>query len=280
MTVETIARYLEHWTLTAEGEPFETPASWLVYVRRGHAPAVLKVPKAGSEELLNPLALAHYGDRAAVRVLKRDAHAFLMERAVPGSELAALSLAGRDDEATHIACDVIESLHTRPAPPGEWKTLERLALGFERYRKGPQHPFLSPALVDRAESMFLALCQSQSERFLLHGDLHHMNILKDDARGWLAIDPKGVIGELAYETASVLHNPIPHFEMIADPKVMERRVKILADRLRLDPACILRWCYAKDIVGHLWTLEDHQDATNFPRSLRVAETAELLLGRS
>ena len=100
-----------------------------------------------------------------------------------------------------------------------------------------------------------------------------------DGRGWLVIDPKGVPGELAYETASVLHNPIPHFEMIADPKVMERRVRILAYRLHLAPDRILRWCFAKDILGHLWTVEDNHETSDFARSLRVAETAELLLGR-
>jgi streptomycin 6-kinase len=281
VTISEIARYLDLWQLVPDGEPFETHASWLAYVRRAGVPAVLKIPKPGSEELLNALALEHYGDGAAVCVLKRDVHAFLMERAVPGTELAALSLEGRDEEAAHIVCDVIEKLHTRPAPPGEWKTLERLGLGFDRYRKGPRrHRLLTRDLVDRAEAAFLSLCASQSERFLLHGDLHHMNILKDDARGWLMIDPKGVIGELAYETASVLHNPIPHFEMIADPKIMERRVRILTDRLHLEPDRILRWCFAKGILGHLWTIEDKHDTSNFARSLRVAQTAELLLGRT
>jgi streptomycin 6-kinase len=280
VTISEIARYLDLWELLPEGEPFETNSSWLVFVRSGDAAAILKVPKTNSEEHLNALALEHYGDRAAVRVLRHDADAFLMERAVPGTELATLSLAGKDDEATHIVCDVIEKLHTRPAPPGDWKTLERLALGFVRYRNGQRpHPLLTSDLVDRAEAMFLDLCASQTERFLLHGDLHHMNILRDDTRGWLAIDPKGVPGELAYETASVLHNPIPHFEMIADPKIMERRVRILADRLRLSDERILRWCFAKDILGHLWTIEDNHNTTNFARSLHVAETAELLLGR-
>jgi streptomycin 6-kinase len=97
VTISEIARYLGLWQLTPEGEPFETNSSWLVFVRAGGAPAILKLPKAGSEERLNPLALKHYGDRAAVRVLRRDAQAFLMKRAVPGTELATLSLAGKDN---------------------------------------------------------------------------------------------------------------------------------------------------------------------------------------
>ncbi len=105
-----------------------------------------------------------------------------------------------------------------------------------------------------------------------------MNILKDDARGWLVIDPKGVTGELAYETAAILHNPIPHFEMIADTKIMEARVRIFSDRLKISAERILGWCFAKNVLGHLWTVEDRHDDSKFPRSLRVAQTALDLLG--
>lgn len=279
MRENPLAPYLDLWKLTPDGVSFETPSSWLAFVRCGELPAVLKMPKPNSEERLNALALETYDGQAAVRVLKRDTHAFLMERAQPGTELAALSLNDRDVDATHIACNVIENLNARPAPQGEWKTLESLALGFARNRESALRArVLSADLIDRAEAMFLSLCASQSDRFLLHGDLHHMNILRDDARGWLAIDPKGVIGELAYETASLLHNPVPHFEMIAEPKLMERRVRILADRLHLDPGRILRWCFAKGILGHLWTVEDGGETSHFQRSLRVPETAWRLLG--
>jgi streptomycin 6-kinase len=172
------------------------------------------------------------------------------------------------------------AIHAHPAPQGPWKSVEDLAQGFARYRKGPAHPLLDPALVDRAEKTFLSLCATQSEpRLLLHGDLHHMNILKDDARGWLVIDPKGVVGELAYEPAAILHNPIPSFEMIADAKIMESRVRIFSDRLGTSAERILGWCFAKNILGHLWTVEDRMDTSTFPRSLRVAQTALELLGR-
>jgi len=105
-----------------------------------------------------------------------------------------------------------------------------------------------------------------------------MNILKDDARGWLVIDPKGVVGELAYETAAILHNPIPDFELIANAKVMEARVRIFSDRLNVSAERILKWCFAKNILSHLWTVEDHMDTSTFARSLRVADTALALLG--
>ncbi|MFN8561663.1 MAG: aminoglycoside phosphotransferase family protein [Anaerolineae bacterium] len=42
---------------------------------------------------------------------------------------------------------------------------------------------------------------------VLHGDIHHMNIRHSAARGWLAFDPKGVVGERTYDCANTLCNP-------------------------------------------------------------------------
>ena len=280
MTIETIARYLDRWKLTPDGKPFETPSSWLAYVSREGAAAVLKIPKPESDEHRGALALEHFGDRAAVRVLEHDAVAILMERAMPGTTLAEVVLADRDDDATHVICDAIERLPAGPPPQGDWATLEYLARAWTRYRNGSAHPLLMQELVDRSESIFLDLCRTSPPRMLLHGDLHHMNILRDEKRGWLIIDPKGVIGEPAYEVAMALHNPVPHFEMMCDPKVMARRVRIFGERLKLPEERILRWCFAVDVLSHLWTVEDRMDTRDFPRSLRVAETAELLLGSS
>jgi streptomycin 6-kinase len=276
VTVETIARYAERWRLTLTDKPFETPSSWLAYAVRGDDPAVLKIPKPGSDEHNGAHALEHFGARIAVRVLEHDVDAILLERAMPGTTLAEVVLDGRDDEATHVICDLIDRLPRGSVPPGDWKTVPYMAGAWDRYRKGEPHPLLTPC-VDRAETMYLDLCRRSSEQVLLHGDLHHMNILKD-ARGWLIIDPKGVVGDPAYEVAMALHNPVPHFEMMAEPKVMARRVRIFSDRLKISEERVLQWCFAVDILCHLWTVEDHMDTSDFPRSLRVADTALKLLG--
>lgn len=276
MTIETIARYAERWRLTLTEKPFETPSSWLAYVERGNTPAVLKIPKPGSDEHNGARALEHFGERIAVRVVEHDAEAILLERAMPGTTLAEVVLGGQDDDATHVICDLIERLPRDSVPPGDWKTVPYMAGAWDRYRKGTPHPLLAP-YVDRAETMYLDLCRTSSENVLLHGDLHHMNIL-NDARGWLIIDPKGVVGDPAYEVAMSLHNPVPHFEMMAEPKVMARRVRIFSERLKISEERVVRWCFAVDILCHLWTVEDRMDTSDFPRSLRVADTALALLG--
>jgi streptomycin 6-kinase len=276
VTVATIARYAERWRLSLTDKPFETPSAWLAYGARESVPVVLKIPKPGSDEHNGGFALAQFGNDIAVRVLEHDECGILMERAVPGTTLANVVLAGHDDEATHVICDLIERLPRGPIPPGSWKTVPYMAIAWDRYRKGAPHPLLGP-YVDRAEKMYLDLCRASSDRVLLHGDLHHMNILRD-TRGWLIIDPKGVVGDPAYEVAMALHNPVPHFEMMSEPKVLARRVRIFSERLKISEERVLQWCFAVDILCHLWTVEDHMDTSDFPRSLQVADTALALLG--
>jgi streptomycin 6-kinase len=41
---------------------------------------------------------------------------------------------------------------------------------------------------------------------LLHGDLHHDNILLHDSRDYIVVDPKGVIGPRLFECGRFVHN--------------------------------------------------------------------------
>lgn len=112
------------------------------------------------------------------------------------------------------------------------------------------------AFVGRAEGLFAELISSQAETFLLHGDLHHGNVLSAGRRPWLAIDPKGVVGERAYETAALLHNPV---ELLREPeprKILARRMDLLSERLDLDRERVHRWGLAQAVLAAYWGLED------------------------
>ena len=85
----------------------------------------------------------------------------------------------------------------------DWfKGFEKLRLRFE----GGTGP-LEETLVERAEHSVANFFGEDYVPMLIHGDLHHYNILlsKDS---WLAIDPKGVIGPAAYEVGPLLMNPL------------------------------------------------------------------------
>jgi streptomycin 6-kinase len=64
-----------------------------------------------------------------------------------------------------------------------------------------------------------------------------------------AIDPKGVVGELAYETGAALRNPCDRPELFAAPATIPRQVDCFACVLRLDGRRILAWAFAQAILA-------------------------------
>src|SRR6202040_3906156 len=146
----------------------------------------------------------------AVRVLDsdRDCGIMLLERVEPGQTLASLA---DDEQATRVAAAMMRELR-RPLPPeAPFPTVSHWADGLTELRKrfdGGTGPF--PAdLIDQAESLFRELLSSAEPSVMLHGDLHHFNILSARRQPWLAIDPKGLAGEPAYEVGALLRNPGP-----------------------------------------------------------------------
>lgn len=240
--------HMARWRLTPDGEPFETHSSWFCFVRRDHARALLKAFKPGSNEAPSARYLAAHRGFGTARVLENDANAILIERIFPGTRLARLSADGRDDAACHIICDTIEKLQASRVEIAGWPGHDEHLAAFTRNAISP----LTTEIVARADALFRELDASQDHRVLLHGDLHHENILFDEERGWLAIDPKGEVGELAYELAAPLRNPLAESEHFMSPVQMDRRVSICCERLNLDRRRVLGWCFARNASAALW----------------------------
>ena len=111
-------------------------------------------------------------------------------------------------------------------------------------------------LVSEAEALFAELLASEGEPLLLHGDLHQENILSAGRRTWLAIDPKGAVGEAAYDTAALLHNPVGALDA-PDPKgLLGRRLDVLSGEFGLDRARVRGWGLAQAVLAAYWGLED------------------------
>jgi streptomycin 6-kinase len=111
------------------------------------------------------------------------------------------------------------------------------------------------------------------EAVVLHGDLHHENILRSHEQGWVAIDPKGVVGEREYEIGALMRNPIP---VLHEPRTLERRADQLAEALGLDRARIRAWSWAQAHLAAAWAVEDGEDPAHW---LAVAERLEPLTRR-
>ncbi len=243
------------------GAPFE-PFSYNYVapaVRAGGETAVLKAGVPGAELQNEIAALRHYDGRGAVRLLEADAGKglLLLERVAPGTPLEELD---DDEEATRIAVSVMQRLW-RPPPAGhEFPTVGDWLRGFDRHRArcdGGPGPF--PArLFDHAAVLAGELLATSAAPVVLHGDLHHWNILRGEREPWLAIDPKGVIGEPAYEGGALLRNPTPDYLQWAGiDRIMTRRVAILAETLGFERERVAGWGFAQAVLSACWSYEDH-----------------------
>ncbi len=252
-----LAGVADRWELRL-GEPYGLSMNYVTSaVRADGTPAVLKLSPPAGELRYEVAALRHFGGSGAVRLLAADvdAGAVLLERAEPGELLTALQ--ARDDEAaTRIAAEVGIALHRPATAPlrtvDDWA---RAAFGWLRGRYGGGTGPLPAALLDRAEAEHAELVASSAPPVLLHGDLHHDNILTSD-RGWLAIDPHGVLGEPAYEAGPLLRNPIGLGGRPDLDAVLARRVPILAEAYGVDAERIRGWGRAHNAVSLIW---DHED---------------------
>lgn len=259
--------WLSAWDLTPDGPPFATHTSALVPVmHRGH-PAMLKVT-TDREEATGAAVMRWWGGVGAARVLAFDETACLLERATGRASLARLSGEGADEEATAILCRVTARLHARDPV-----TRPRSVIPLEHWF-GELWPVAAArgGLFARTSETAERLLATQSELVVLHGDLHHDNVLDFGARGWLAIDPKGLYGERTFDYVNLLRNPEGQ-----TARAVERlpgRVEQVASRAAVDPRRLLQWTVAFTGLSAAWIVNDGGDPV---LDLAVASAAHRLL---
>ena len=245
-----------------------TPGAVLAFGRRGTEGVVVKVARTRGDEWCSGEVLRAFAGRGTVRVHDTAEGASLLERLDPGESLADSAL--EDDAAMHVIAATIAAMRpdARDLPlPGaaDW------GKGFARYRASGD--VRVPAdLVEAAEGEYARLCATQSRVRLLHGDLHHGNVVRDARRGWVAIDAKGVFAEPEYEAGAALRNPWDRPEVFADPAVIESRIAVLGRTLRFDEERMLSWAFAQAVLSVLWNIEDGVPVDPGDGCLALAQT--------
>lgn len=243
------------WNVMIE-ETRETETSLLGFGVRAGVRVVLKITKKSGDESHSGKVLSAFAGDGVVRVYESETDAVLLERLEPGGDLVDLVRRGEDDESTRILAQVIGKLAHRVAP-AECPTVADWGRGFDRYlESGDQQ--IPRALVQQARYMYHELTLSQRNTMLLHGDLQHYNVLFDNVRGWVAIDPKGVVGELEYEVGALLRNPVELPELYKSPETVKRRLEIVTDVLGFAYDRALNWSLAQSVLSEIWDIEDSQ----------------------
>ena len=234
--------------------------NYVLFAQRLGAEVVLKLGVPDPELRSGIRSLRHFAGRGVVRMLESDSGRgmLLLERLRPGRQLASIT---DDAQATRIGAEVM--LRLRCPVPSE-SGLIRLSDWFEGFdgfrdrssgRTGP----IDRGLYDRAQAAARDLLAENHLPALIHGDLHHFNILSSE-RGWLAIDPKGVIGPAAYEVGPFLLNPWVVTGLAPNTaRLTTARVATLSEILTLEPECIRSWGIAYAVLSAVWSLEGNAD---------------------
>lgn len=266
--------WLERWRLSLDGAVFQTETSTLApaYTSTGLA-VMLKISHV-DEERRGAELLAAWSGHGAARVLEHEGDAVLMERATGPRSLAHLSVSGSDAAATDVLCETAAVLHAAsvdvldsPDPP----ELVPLRTWFRDLFA--QADELS-AFHRRGADLAMALLADERDVVALHGDVHHANVLDFGERGWLAIDPKGLLGERAFDYCNLFCNPSPEFAF--DPGRLEARLAQVTDAAGFESRRLARWLVAWCALSSTWSTLDGNEAAA-ASVIRIGERAITLL---
>jgi streptomycin 6-kinase len=249
--IRRIALLPQQWRVAVEHVE-ETDGSVLLFGTRGHQPVVIKIVREPREEWNSGSVLMAFGGRGVVRVLDVDDGAVLLERVQPGTSLVTVVDRGDDDRATAVLADVMARM--KPAMLTDVPTAREWGAAFDH--TDTRDAGVSVDVVERAQQVYGTLGDSQQSPRLVHGDLHHENVLLDTERGWLAIDPKGLAAELEFEVGAALRNPLQRPDVFTNPETIARRVDRFTRDLRLDESRVLAWAFAQSVLAVIWLIED------------------------
>jgi len=270
---QLLREFEKRWKI-ALGPPFALSFNYVAPAVEASGNSVVLKAGVPTPELISEIqALRLYDGDGAVCLLDYDTEkgAMLMERLISGRSLETFSDGDNDEDVTRIAARVMRRLW-RPLPADHsFATVELWASGLKRLRQrfaGETGPF-PKRLVEMAERHFDELLSSSSSSVLLHGDLHHLNILKSQDT-WKAIDPKGVAGEPSYEICALMLNPISRHSN--DGRIQRRRLEVLKEELGLDSQRMLAYAIAQSVLSAWWSFED--SATDWESALACAQTLD------
>jgi streptomycin 6-kinase len=252
--VAAVAEWIDRWRLSIDGAVFETATSILAPARTATGQPVMLKLSHHEEERRGSALLAAWSGRGAPLVLEHDGDAVLMERATGPRSLAAMAIAGADAAATGVLCATAGALHEasvdvlESAEPPELVPLRTWFRELFAYADE-----LSP-LHRQGADLAASLLDDEREVVALHGDIHHGNVLdfgeRERGLAWLAIDPKGLLGERAFDYCNILCNPSPAFAL--EPGRLETRFALVTDAAALAPDRYARWLVAWCALSSTW----------------------------
>ncbi|MET9715861.1 aminoglycoside phosphotransferase family protein [Streptomyces rochei] len=247
---ELAAGFLDRWGLRVDGSAMHGWAALVLPVVAGDGtPAVLKLQILDAETEGEPVALRLWDGDGAVRLLDHDpaTGTMLLERLDPTRTLAHVA---DSREAALVVARLLAHLTATPAPPG-LRHLGDIARGMLE-----RTPRALERVPDPADRRLIADCAAAVREVvdepgdrLLHWDLHYENVLGSERAAWLAIDPKPLAGDPAFDLMPALDNRY-------EPGETRWRFDAMTDVLGLDRERARAWTLGRVLQNCLWNVED------------------------
>ncbi|MDP4087774.1 MAG: aminoglycoside phosphotransferase family protein [Bacillota bacterium] len=217
-------------------------------------------------------ALIYYNGRYSCRVYEADREhgAMLMERVSPGTRL-------RDEadfqKRIKVGTELAEKLPLVIHEPHNFPLFQaQMEKAFNRARREGCAPDAFISMLSLAEKLYEEIKSLDRQKVLLHGDMHHENILKDAAGNWKVIDPQGRIGEHCLEAGRFLLNEWGWFDGIGDLKLTTKCLDAFADALGESRRTIASACFLDYALSSCWSLEDGSSPEVLEEPLRQMTT--------
>ena len=266
---QIIAELSKIWSLIVERPLPNLSYSFVAPCHSKNGAAVLKIaPPLNNPEIYNEARFLQMANgKGAIKLLKTDENrrAILLERLSPGANLKKVCRAD-ESESVAIAIKVMREILRVPPENSAFRRLDDWFDGFEN----AANTKFPDEFISKASGFYDELSSASKRKFLIHGDLHHENILSARREPFLAIDPKGIIGDIGYEIAVFLNNHL--WWLASEPNLKEKlndAVRQFSEAFEIEPRDLRKWAFAQIVLSAWWTFEENGE--NWKNDLELAE---------
>lgn len=219
-------------------------------------PVVLKI-SCDSELIQNEYkTLKHFDCRGSIRAIdiNTEYNALLLEQAIPGYLLKSHHPIKIED-TINIYAHVVNLLSAHELSDTNYTHAKKWCNAIDRIHD----PRIPVQFLEKAKQLRSLLFNKTQREYLCHGDLHLENIIQQGSN-WVIIDPKGIIGEMAFEAAAfdlISKDEMKDVSTISS-KLLDRMTQ-LSEALEISFERLSSWIFLRIIISAQWFIEDNGD---------------------
>lgn len=264
---------VKKWGLTQCREIYRHPTKAVFSAQsRQFGPVILKIDHniaqlKSEHQMLAGLSGAH---NCKVYAYDESAGLLLEERIIPGTVLRReVSLEKRIQVFTGI-------FHEIHMPAQQGKTYLDWLDGICDYCAQNHVAEELQDLALRARGFCAEMFAKYPERVLLHGDLHHDNLLSRADGSYAMIDPKGVIGLAILDLPRFILNELDTDHTCPDREHIRKVIRLLGTHTGYPEADIRKLFFMETVLENIWRAEDGEEMSREELEIAVAIVREAM----